>query len=294
MTFTPTDTTDYSTVTTTATINVAKATPVISWPNPANITYGTAPGATQLDATASVPGAFAYTPAAGMVLSAGQGQVLSVTFTPTDTTDYSAVTTTATINVAPATLVITPANATVPYGAPIPTLTGTVAGLQNNDPITAAYLTTATAGSPVNSYPITASLSDPAGRLGNYKVTLNTGTLTITPDTTSTTLVSSANPSVQGQSVTFTATIGGVAPGAGTPTGTVTFMDSSTTLATGSLSSTGTASFTTSTLAVGSHSITAAYVGDGNFTTSTSTVLDQVVVSPSGTADHLAVLRQRR
>ena len=52
-----------------------------------------------LDATASVPGTFVYTPAAGTVLTAGAGQTLSVTFTPTDTADYNPVTTTATINV---------------------------------------------------------------------------------------------------------------------------------------------------------------------------------------------------
>ena len=84
VTFTPTDTTDYTSVTTTATINVQQATPTITWANPADITYGTPLGATQLDATASVPGTFAYTPAAGTVLKAGAGQVLSVTFTPTD------------------------------------------------------------------------------------------------------------------------------------------------------------------------------------------------------------------
>ena len=41
------------------------ATPTITWANPADITYGTALGATQLDATASVAGTFAYTLAAG-------------------------------------------------------------------------------------------------------------------------------------------------------------------------------------------------------------------------------------
>src|SRR5205809_4507977 len=40
--------------------------------------------AAQLNATATVTGTFAYTPAAGTVLSAGSGQMLSVTFTPTD------------------------------------------------------------------------------------------------------------------------------------------------------------------------------------------------------------------
>ena len=80
-----------------------QATPTITWANPADITYGTPLGATQLDATASVPGTFAYSPAAGTILKAGTGQVLSVTFTPYDSIDYTAVTTTATINVNQAT-----------------------------------------------------------------------------------------------------------------------------------------------------------------------------------------------
>jgi hypothetical protein len=61
------------------------ATPTITWPAPAAIPYGTALSSTQLDATASVPGSFVYTPPAGTVLSTGT-QTLSVTFTPTDTT----------------------------------------------------------------------------------------------------------------------------------------------------------------------------------------------------------------
>ena len=297
-TFTPTDTTDYSAVTTTATINVGKATPIIIWPNPANITYGMPLGPAQLDASASfggsvIVGSFTYSPAPGIVLGAGQGQDLAAMFSPQDTADYNSVTANATINVAPATLVITPANATVPYGAPIPTLTGTVAGLQNNDPITAAYLTTAAAGSPVNSYPITASLSDPAGRLGNYKVTLNTGTLTITPDTTSTTLVSSANPSVQGQTVTFTAAVA-VTSGASTPSGTVKFLDGAAVLVASIPVSFNAndgryeASYSTAALAAGPHSITAVYSGDGHEQTSTSGTVSQVV-SPAVTG--LAVAR---
>ena len=69
------------------TITVSKATPAITWPTPAAITYGTALSATQLNATGrrSVPGTFVYTPASGTVLGAGVGQTLSVTFTPTDT-----------------------------------------------------------------------------------------------------------------------------------------------------------------------------------------------------------------
>ena len=109
--FTPTDTTDYTTASATATINVLQATPTISWSNPANIVYGTALSGTQLDAASSwavggvsgsVPGTFTYTPAASTVLGAGNNQTLSVLFTPTDTTDYTAASATATINVLPA------------------------------------------------------------------------------------------------------------------------------------------------------------------------------------------------
>ncbi len=68
---------------------IAKATPVITWNNPADIIYGTALSGTQLNATANVPGSFVYTPAAGTVLGYGSAQNLHVDFTPTDTTNYS-------------------------------------------------------------------------------------------------------------------------------------------------------------------------------------------------------------
>ena len=77
-----------------------KATPVITWANPADIVYGTALGATQLNATTTVPGTFVYTPAAGTVLSAGAAQTLSVTFTPTDAANYTTATQAVAINVA--------------------------------------------------------------------------------------------------------------------------------------------------------------------------------------------------
>jgi beta-glucanase (GH16 family) len=67
---------------------ISPVTPVITWAAPAAVAYGTALTATQLDATASVPGAFVYTPPLGTMLAVGS-QMLSVTFTPTDTTDYT-------------------------------------------------------------------------------------------------------------------------------------------------------------------------------------------------------------
>jgi hypothetical protein len=77
---------------------VAKATPVITWPIPASVTAGTTLGAMQLNATASVPGSFTYTPAAGTVLTAGS-QTLTATFTPNDSADYNGATASVTLSV---------------------------------------------------------------------------------------------------------------------------------------------------------------------------------------------------
>jgi hypothetical protein len=80
------------------------------------------------------------------------------------------------------------------------------------------------------------------------------------------TVTNPVNPSVFGQSVTFTATVTAVAPGAGTPSGTIDFKDGATTIASGVLlNGSGVATFATSSLSVGPHSITAVYSGDGNF-----------------------------
>ena len=81
---------------------------------------------------------------------------------------------------------------------------------------------------------------------------------------TTTSLSSTPNPSVIGQTVTLTATVSPVPPAVGTPTGTVTFNDGTTSLGTATLVN-GTASLTISTLAVGSHPLTAAYSGGANF-----------------------------
>jgi|SRR5271157_444934 len=86
--FTPTDTMKYTSAETAVSITVTKASPTITWLTPDPIVYGTALSATQLNARASVPGTFAYTPATGTVLTAGT-QTLSATFTPTDTADYT-------------------------------------------------------------------------------------------------------------------------------------------------------------------------------------------------------------
>ena len=80
------------------TMVIAKVTPTIIWSNPSAITEGTALSATQLNATANIPGTFVYSPASGIIPSSGT-HTLSVTFTPTDTTNYTTATATVSLMV---------------------------------------------------------------------------------------------------------------------------------------------------------------------------------------------------
>jgi hypothetical protein len=135
--FTPSDPVNYNSASATVYINVAKATPVVTWPEPGPIVHGQPLTSTQLDATANVPGTFVYTPPAGTLLPTQDGNVLSVTFTPTNTNNYNVVTATTTIDVNPATPVITwPTPADIIDGTP---LTATQLNATADVPGTFAY-----------------------------------------------------------------------------------------------------------------------------------------------------------
>jgi hypothetical protein len=158
----------------------------LNWAAPANIVYGTPLDSNPLNATATangspVPGVFTYSPPAGSVLPAGN-QMLSVTFTPQDLRTFSPTTTSVPIQVEAAPLMVSADNHTKSYGSSVPVLTTTFSGFVNGD--TAASLTqpvvlttTATAASPVGTYPITAS----GGASPNYNLMLSNGRLDITP-----------------------------------------------------------------------------------------------------------------
>ena len=121
VTFTPTDTSLYNTAAaqTTLVVNPPRSTPVITWPAPAPITQGTALGPAQLNATASAPGTFVYSPAAGTVLATGT-YTLRATLTPTDTTRYTTATASTSLTVAAATAPPPPppGDGNLPIGAP--------------------------------------------------------------------------------------------------------------------------------------------------------------------------------
>jgi hypothetical protein len=162
-----------------------KSIPALSWASPAGITYGQPLTAAHLNATVGggIAGTFEYDPPLGTVLPAGNGQVLNVTFKPTDAANYAQVTTGVTLDVAKAPLTIRAANKVKLLGTDNPPLTATYSGFVNAE--TSASLdtpvvlsTTATKDSPLGTYPIIVSgASDP-----NYAITFVNGTLTVTDD----------------------------------------------------------------------------------------------------------------
>lgn len=163
----------------------APQTPSIGW-SPASITYGTALGAAQFNAAATsngipVAGSFSYSLPAGTMLGAGNGQLLSVVFTPSNTARYTTASASVAINVARAPLTITADSKVRPAGGANSTLTASYSGFVNGDdpsrldtPVSLS--TTATAGSAAGTYPIVSSGAADA----NYTITFVNGALTVT------------------------------------------------------------------------------------------------------------------
>jgi hypothetical protein len=181
VTFTPSDTTDYTTATASVQLTVNPATPTIAWATPAALAYGTALSATQLDATSTVAGAFAYTPAAGAILSAGT-HTLSVTFTPTDRTDYATATATVQLTVNQAKPSISWATpAAISYGTALSTTqldaTSPVAGTFAYNPAVGAILSVGTHTLSVTFTPT--DTTDYTSATASVQLTVNQATPTI-------------------------------------------------------------------------------------------------------------------
>jgi hypothetical protein len=298
--FTPADTADYESTSTMATINVVKATPTITWPNPVGITYGTRLSSTQLDATSSIPGSFNYLPAVGTILNAGAGQILAVTFTPNDAANYATADQTTIIDVAKA----TPAISLVAPGGnfdggPLPanvTIVGSgqqnapAASLEDVAPVLTYLIGSGTSGTSLGStspiHPGTYTVVARFPGSTDYTATQSAPvTFAIDQAAPKLSLIPSIDSSIFGQAVTL---IAGVSFGAATPGGSVTFYDGSIPLGTLPIDDSGKAILTTTVLAVGSHSITATYGGDADLlagvsgvsTESVSRAATQVVLVP--------------
>ncbi|MDX6446781.1 MAG: hypothetical protein QOH71_3855 [Blastocatellia bacterium] len=279
--FVPTDTINYNNASKDVSINVLKATPTITWSNPANITYPTALSGTQLNATASVPGVLTYTPPVTTLLNAGNAQTLSVNFVPTNTTNYNNASQNVSINVLKA-------NQTITFGAlsnkPLGSAPFNVSGsASSNLPLSFSIFSgPATINTGIVTLTGVGSVTVRAAQAGdgNYNPASPVDqTFTVTNAPTSVGVISGLNPSTLNQAVTFTAT---VTSAAGIPTGSVTFKDAANTLGTISLNGSGIATLTTSVLTIGTHAITAEYAGDINNLPVTGALSGgQVVNSPA-------------
>ncbi len=180
-------------------------------------------------------------------------------------------------------MTLTAATASVSPGAGTPT--GTVTFMDGSTVLGTAALTNGTAKLTTTTIPA-GSNSIKAVYGGDANFTTSTSgslTQTVHQAATTTALTKSSSTALKfGQSVTFTAKMSAVSPGAGTPAGTVRFMDGATLLSTKTVTS-GIVTFTTTSLPVGSNSIKAVYSGDTDFTTSTSGSLAQTVIRASTT-----------
>ena len=234
----------------TATVTIGKAATVLQWAAPAAITYGTALGASQLNATASTAGTFAYSPAAGTVPGAGS-HTLSATFTPADPANYTGASISTTIAVAPAPLTVRAVDAVKRFGAPLPAFTATATGFVNGDSFaslagTLVLATTATQQGAVGAYPIVAS----GVSSSNYAIAFVNGTLSVIRGTVDVTVAISPEPSGYEAPMTLTASVSAGIPAAGSPTGVVRFFEGATLLGSAVLNG-GTATLSTAGLDAG-------------------------------------------
>jgi MBG domain-containing protein/Big-like domain-containing protein/VCBS repeat protein len=205
---------------------------------------GGAPALSSTATISSAAGTYPITAALGSLTATNYG----FSFTP------------GTLTVNAAVLTITADAKSRAYGVANPTFTYTPTGFVNGDTASIlsgapAFSTTATILSGAATYPITVTQGSLAA--SGYSFIFVNGALTVTSNGTAVSLASSANPSILGSPITFTASL----TGSGTVSGTVTFKDGATTLGSGTIGG-GSATFSTAALALGSHSITAVYSGD--------------------------------
>jgi hypothetical protein len=251
-----------------ADLTVLKKLPQIHWATPADIVYGTTLTASQLNATADVPGMFSYDPAPGTVLSVASNHALSAMFTPDDGEFYESVTASAILAVTPAPLILTVNDTSQVYLDPFPAFSFSSNGFVNGEGASVlngspSFHTSATTASPVGAYAVSLNGLSAA----NYSITYQPGVLTITPRGSATTL-SAPSPAtaLYGQAV---AVVASVSSDIGNPSGRVVLLDFSTPIATSPIVN-GQATFAVSSLTAGAHTISAVYAGDGNFSGSTS------------------------
>jgi len=206
VTFTPTDTANYNTVTGTVSITVNKRTPVLKWPTAAAITYGAALSASALSGGIGyTDGTFEWTNPETIPTVSNSGY--SVTFTPTANTNiYDTATRTVSITVSKATPSITawPTAAAITYGAALSE--SSLSGSTETPTGTFSWTAPATIPTVSNSgYSVTFTPTDTA----NYNTVTNTVNITVTPVNLSGEITISPNSGVIITNTQLTATYSG-------------------------------------------------------------------------------------
>ena len=247
----------------------APVAPVITWTTPAAMSYGTPLSSEQLNAAANVPGKFMYTPAGGTVLSAGTS-MLSVVFTPEDTSKYS---------VAQQCVPLDVTKADPPLAWPLPS------------PIAYGMVLSSTQLSATSPVPATMEYTPKAGALlqaGNQKLEVimrpndsnNYNARSVTVDLQ----VTKANPTLflsadlnNGDAI-LTATFDSAE---GVPTGTVVFSFANGASVSASLSGSGVASIQAPKSFSGT--VAANYLGDTNFNTAAAKPISITTGTPDFT-----------
>lgn len=163
-----------------------KGTPVIDWPTPASIVYGTGISDAQLNAKAKlggqeVAGTMTYSVALNTKLATGT-HTLTATFTPNEPNKYCGASGSVNLVVTPATLLVSANSFNLAHGEAIPVLTASYTGFKNGDDEgdlegAPALSTQAIQGSPAGDYPIAIKIGTLASR--NYLFVLSPGTLRI-------------------------------------------------------------------------------------------------------------------
>ena len=211
VTFTPSDTANYSTSTTSAAITVNKATPSITAaPGASAITYGQALSDSTLSGgTASVAGSFKWTNGSTKpAVSDSNTTAYSVTFTPADTRRYNTTTTAVTlaVNKAAASVTTAPTASAIMYGQMLAdsTLSGGAGSVPGTFVWTDGTIKPAISDSGTTAYSVTFISTD-----GNYNTTTTTVKLTVNKAATSITTAPAASAITYGQTLSDSTLSGG-------------------------------------------------------------------------------------
>ena len=264
----------------TASVVVNQAAQIITFTPPVSpVKYGVAPIALSATSTSHLPVTFTVlsgpaTVSGNALTITGVGTVV-VAADQAGNANYTAASqVTESVLVNQSGLSLTANNASRIYGTANPAFSGTVTGAVNGDSFAESFTTPASIASNAGTYAIVPSVA--GTNLSDYTVSVQDGTLTISQAGTTTSLGVGNGSITPGQSATLTAQVASLTSGA--PTGSVSFYDGTTLLGTSTLAG-GSAVFSTSSLSPGAtHTITAAYSGDINFTASSTTASTSIAV----------------